>query len=280
MRKEIRTARYDRELRLEAYRFAGTAQSFPDHFHDYYVIGAVEAGTRRLSCKNVAYTVRPGDLLIFNPNDSHGCAPCGGSALSYRCINVPRETMLSRTEEIAGERALPVFSENVIADGELSGELCALHRMIMDGAGECEKEEALLLFLSRLLERYGKPFLGAASEYGAEIERVCAFMEAHFGERMTLDDLCRCGNVSKSTLLRAFTNSKGITPYRYLQAIRIGKAKELLERGASPVEAALRTGFSDQSHFSNFFHLFIGLSPAAYRRIFRAPDRKGGDQTG
>ena len=94
-------------------------------------------------------------------------------------------------------------------------------------------------------------------------------MAEHFAEHITLENLCKCSGLSKSTLLRAFTKSKGVTPYRYLQTIRIGKAKELLEQGVPTVDAAIQTGFSDQSHFTNFFNMFIGLSPAAYRRIFK-----------
>ncbi len=52
MQKEIRTVCYDDDLHLEAYRFEGIVQPFPNHFHDYYVIGFMEAGTRCLSCKN------------------------------------------------------------------------------------------------------------------------------------------------------------------------------------------------------------------------------------
>ena len=45
MQKEIRTICYDDDLHLEAYRFEGIVQQFPNHFHDYYVIGFIEAGT-------------------------------------------------------------------------------------------------------------------------------------------------------------------------------------------------------------------------------------------
>ncbi len=44
MQKEIRTVCYDEDLHLEAYRFEGIVQPFPNHFHDYYVIGFIEAG--------------------------------------------------------------------------------------------------------------------------------------------------------------------------------------------------------------------------------------------
>ena len=64
------------------------------------------------------------------------------------------------------------------------------------------------------------------------------------------------------------TRDKGLTPYRYLENIRINAAKKLLAQGVSPLEAAMRTGFADQSHLTNYFSRFIGLTPAAYREIF------------
>ncbi|MFR3920716.1 MAG: helix-turn-helix domain-containing protein [Dysosmobacter welbionis] len=48
---------------------------------------------------------------------------------------------------------------------------------------------------------------------------------------------------------------QGVTPYRYLMAVRISEARRLLERGVSSAEAAVETGFSDQSHFTNYFCL-------------------------
>ena len=269
MQKEVRTVCYDDDLHLEAYRFEGTRQSFPNHFHDYYVIGFIETGTRCLSCRNREYTVRQGNILLFNPDDNHSCAQCDGGTLDYRGLNISKETMLSLVEEITGQRTLPGFSENVIEDDELQCYLRSLHRMIMDGSKEFEKEEMLMLFISLLIEQYGQPFSNCIPECSKEIEEILVFISEHFAEHITLEELCKRSGLSKSTLLRVFTRSKGITPYRYLQTVRINKAKELLERGVSPMDAAIQTGFSDQSHFSSFFHMFIGLSPAAYRRIFR-----------
>lgn len=276
MQKEIRTVCYDDDLHLEAYRFEGIVQPFPNHFHDYYVIGFIEAGTRCLSCKNKEYTVGPGNILLFNPNDNHSCVQCDGKTLDYRALNIPKETMLSLSKEITGQRVLHGFSENVIENNDLNRYLRSLHQMIMEGGEAFEKEEMLLLLLSFLIEQYGQPFENCIPECSKEIERACAFMSEHFTDHITLDNLCKCSGLSKSTLLRSFTISKGVTPYRYLQTIRICKAKELLEKGVSPIDAAMQTGFSDQSHFSNFFHMFIGLSPAAYRRIFKEGDKDHG----
>ena len=76
-------------------------------------------------------------------------------------------------------------------------------------------------------------------------------------------------HLSKAALLRAFVREKGITPYRYLETVRIAAAKVLLQRGMRPAEAALRTGFADQSHFSRQFRRHMGLPPGVYRKMFQ-----------
>lgn len=270
MKKETRTVVYDDELRLEAYRFEGTQQPFPNHFHEYYVIGFVESGERCLSCKNNEYAIQKGTVLLFNPGDNHACVQNDGGTLDYRGFNISKEVMLDLTEEVTGKRELPGFSENVIFDEEVICYLHPLHEMVMKGLCDFGKEENLLLLIFMLIQRYGQPFENCIPECREEIEKACRFMEQHFAERIYLDQICRYAGLSKSTLLRAFTKSKGVTPYSYLENIRIGEAKKLLEQGFPPIEAALRTGFSDQSHFTNYFNRFIGLSPGVYREIFLA----------
>jgi AraC-like DNA-binding protein/mannose-6-phosphate isomerase-like protein (cupin superfamily) len=268
MKKEVRTVVYDDQLRMEAYRFEGIVQPFPNHFHEYYVIGFVEKGERCLSCKNQEYAIQKGDIILFNPGDNHACVQSDDGTLDYRGINISQEVMLDLAEEVTGKRELPGFSRNVIQDEELSCYLRPLHELVMKGSCEFGKEENLLLLLSLLIERYGQPFESCVPDCRAEIDRACAFMEEHFAQRIGLEQICRHVGLSKSTLLRAFTKSKGVTPYRYLENVRIGQAKKLLEQGVPPVEAALQTGFSDQSHFANLFSRFIGLTPGVYREIF------------
>ena len=100
------------------------------------------------------------------------------------------------------------FSENVIKNDELNLYLHYLHQMIMDGGEAFEKEEMLLLLLSLLVEQYGRPSRKCIPERSEEIGNSCTFMEEHFAEHITLDDLCKCSGLSKSTLLRVFTKSK------------------------------------------------------------------------
>ena len=100
MKKEIRKIQYDDTLQVEACYFSGIAQPFPNHFHEYYVIGLVEKGKRQLSCKNKTYTIEDGVILLFNPKDNHACVQSDDGTMTYYGLHIPKESMLALTEKI------------------------------------------------------------------------------------------------------------------------------------------------------------------------------------
>lgn len=273
MKANIQAAACESGLKMEAYRFQGFSQPFPDHFHDYYVLGLVEKGSRRLICKGQAYELTGGDLLLLNPGDSHACTQEGEIPLDYRAINLSRETFSELTRK-GPDGVPPSFPAPVLRDPEAACRLRQLHQSILDGERGFREEEQLMLLLPLLLqaeEGHDKPVL----ECREEVRLACEFMEEHYGQRIGLGEICRHVGLSRSTLLRAFAAVKGVTPYLYLQNIRVGQAGALLRQGVSLAETALRTGFSDQSHFTNYFSRFIGLTPGAYREIWREGDGYG-----
>jgi AraC-like DNA-binding protein/mannose-6-phosphate isomerase-like protein (cupin superfamily) len=269
MPNDIRTVCYDTALQIETYRFQGVMQKFPNHFHDYYVIGFIEAGQRYLQCKNQEHIINPNDVTIFNPRDVHSCEQIGDKALDYRCINIQPEIMKKTALEITGREFLPIFSQPVLYRSELASSLQELHRMISVEETDFIKEELYLFLIGQLLQEYADSVIDTLTqESDSQFKVVCDYIEANFAKTITLDELSRLANMSKYHFLRSFTRQKGISPYSYLETIRICNAKKLLEQGVPPVETALRTGFHDQSHFSNFFKKFIGLTPLQYMRIF------------
>lgn len=141
MKQETRTVVYDDELRIEAYRFEGIVQPFPNHFHEYYVIGFIEDGQRILSCRNQEYTIAKGNIVLFNPGDDHACVQSDNGTLDYRGFNISKEVMLTLAEEVTGTRELPGFSPNVIFDEEVTCYLHPLHELFMKGSCEFDKEE-------------------------------------------------------------------------------------------------------------------------------------------
>lgn len=271
----MRTIIYDNELKLEAYRLNGIIPSFPNHFHENYVIGYVKHGKRVLLCKNKEYTINDGFIVIFNPGDNHSCVQKEESTLEYCGLNISKNIMLSLTEKLTGRHEMPCFSQNVIYDKKLFHHLHTIHKTIMDKTPDTKKEENLQLFFSSIIQKYGLSCNTTALEYKYEIERVCNFMKKHYTEHISLEQLCRNAGLSKSSLLRIFTKAKGVTPYRYLENIRINKAKKLLANGVFPIDVSIQTGFSDQSHFTNYFTKFVGLPPGVYRSIFLNSDKDG-----
>jgi AraC-like DNA-binding protein/mannose-6-phosphate isomerase-like protein (cupin superfamily) len=270
MQPETRRVKYDPELKVEAYSFMGIMQKFPNHFHDYYVIGFIESGERSLSCKNREYIVKPGDLLLFNPRDSHTCEQTISTPLDYRCINVTSDTMSKVTFEITGKEYLPYFAPTVIFHSELASLLRELHIIIMEEERDFRKEEIFFFLLEQLIEEFSEEVIEpSGAEENRETKIICNFLGKNYMKNITLDELSGLTGLSKYYLLRSFTKQKGISPYRYLETIRIDRAKKLLEKGVLPIEVALQTGFTDQSHFTNFFKKFIGLTPKQYMNIFK-----------
>ncbi|AVD35548.1 AraC family ligand binding domain-containing protein [Clostridioides difficile] len=269
MKKEERTVCFDRELKIEAYRFKGIMQKFPNHFHEHYVIGFIEKGQRYLSCKNKEYTTSTGDLLLFNPFDSHTCEQIDDKVLDYRCINIKPEIMKKTVFEITGKNYLPEFNQPVIFRSELVPLLQELHYIIMEEELDFKKEELFFFLIEQLIEEHTEPNLHSNLENtNIEVQAVCDYLENNYAEHIVLDELSTIAGMNKYSLLRNFTKLKGITPYRYLENIRVNKAKKLLEKGVEPINAAIQTGFVDQSHFTNFFKNFIGLTPKQYQNIF------------
>lgn len=140
--QEQRHVYYDRDLEIEAYQLSGIVQKFPNHFHEFYVIGFVEGGRRRLWCNGQEYRLRAGDLVLFNPRDSHCCAPVGGELLDYRAVNIPAEVVSGAAKEIWGYNCAPRFTQSVVYQSELAASVGAVYDAILADAPKLQKEEA------------------------------------------------------------------------------------------------------------------------------------------
>lgn len=84
---------------------------------------------------------------------------------------------------------------------------------------------------------------------------------------VSLSEIAQACNLSTSHFARAFKVSTGTTPYTWLQARRVDRARALLDDyEMSLAEIALACGFADQSHFTRVFASIAGTTPGAWRR--------------
>lgn len=92
------------------------------------------------------------------------------------------------------------------------------------------------------------------------------YIEQHYSEYVTLEDLATSANVSKSECLRCFKESVQMSPYKYLLEYRLSKAATLLKMSDEPIgNIADSVGFRQMSHFGKCFKAKTGCSPREYR---------------
>jgi AraC-like DNA-binding protein len=100
--------------------------------------------------------------------------------------------------------------------------------------------------------------------------RAKELMSASLKEEVPLSRLATECSLSVRHFARAFRQSTGVPPHRWLLKYRVDHAKELLtNRAVSLANIALSCGFADQSHFTRVFTAMIGVSPGAWRRVNR-----------
>jgi AraC-like DNA-binding protein len=96
--------------------------------------------------------------------------------------------------------------------------------------------------------------------------RICAYIESHLDEKISLDVLSTMAGLSAYHFARAFRQSLGAPPHGYVLQRRLERVKALLRDSKLPLsEIALATGFSDQSHLARHFRRMTGRSPSIAR---------------
>jgi len=93
---------------------------------------------------------------------------------------------------------------------------------------------------------------------------VREYIDAHFTRSISMCELSGAAGLSMFHLHRLFRASTGIPPHEYQTQLRINYAKRLLQRGYRPVDVALSSGFSDQSHLTRHFKRLVGITPARF----------------
>ena len=97
--------------------------------------------------------------------------------------------------------------------------------------------------------------------------RVKELMSESLNEEIPLSRLANECGLSVRHFARAFRQSTGYSPHRWLLKHRVYHARELLSnRALSLPDVAFSCGFADQSHFTRVFTAMIGVSPGAWRR--------------
>ncbi|HKD54304.1 MAG TPA: transcriptional regulator FtrA [Steroidobacteraceae bacterium] len=108
-----------------------------------------------------------------------------------------------------------------------------------------------------------------ASDGRGRLARLMDFVRAHPAAPHTLASLAQRAAMSPRTLQREFNAATGMSPYEWLVAERIERAKELLETTRLPAQSvAARAGLGSAESLRHHFRERVGTTPSAYRRRF------------
>jgi transcriptional regulator GlxA family with amidase domain len=101
------------------------------------------------------------------------------------------------------------------------------------------------------------------------LRRVQDHVAANLGQKITNEALAQVANLSASHFARAFKDSQGVAPHRYILECRVKRTQELLATDLSLSEIAVEVGFSDQSHLTRWFREMVGVTPGSHRWSMR-----------
>jgi AraC family transcriptional regulator len=132
-------------------------------------------------------------------------------------------------------------------------------------------EQAIYNVMHYLLKNYNSfqlkenKITGGLSPF--HIKLIRETIHENLSQKLTIEKLALMTDLSPFHFARMFKLSFGDSPSNYITKFRIDNVKHLLRKNLSLVDISLKTGFSQQSHMTQYFKKFTGLTPAAYRKI-------------
>jgi transcriptional regulator GlxA family with amidase domain len=118
-------------------------------------------------------------------------------------------------------------------------------------------------------QRFYSSFAPQLGHGDNRVLKIQHWLQQHVAESPSVAVMATRVSLGKRTFLRRFHKATGMTPTRYLQYLRVGKARESLEFSMSTInEIAWMVGYEDPGSFRKVFQRIMGLSPGHYRRRF------------
>ena len=229
-----------------------------------YVIGVAELGGYVLDRRQTSYRVGPGDLVVLDPSSRHTGSTEDGRAWHGRLVVIELPRLQHDLADDDGTTLDLDIAEPVVRDPQMARRFLQLHRAAERRVPAFEVEGGLHELIADVANRSpAARRLRRSSPRTASIRAALERLHGDIARTVTLDELAGIAGMSRYTLVRRFKDEVGLPPHTYQIALRVQLARRLIEAGSRPVDAAVRAGFTDQSHLHRHFRR-IGMTPATY----------------
>lgn len=212
-----------------------------------------------------------GEIMVYDYRRRWGAeVHCAFDAVNFHVPHSALAGLVSRGRR-RGLRDLFIEPGRSIADPTVQGLTMAL----LPALERPHEANALFVdhvgwaFAAHLAHQYGP--VAVADEAtpprltGRQLGKVKELIDADLSGKIQLSELAAACGLSIGHFSRAFRQTVGMPPYRWLLLRRIEVAKALLKSDLPLAELALRCGFSDQSHLNRVFKRAVGQTPGAWR---------------
>jgi AraC-like DNA-binding protein/ABC-type Fe3+-citrate transport system substrate-binding protein len=136
------------------------------------------------------------------------------------------------------------------------------------GSDRMRRQILLQELVCLLLEMHEQAGKLSASEEAEKLRLTIRYLNEHYRENVTVDQLARMAGMERWKYSTAFQSSMGKKPLEYLNDLRIDKARRLLASKEQPLrEIARQVGFNDEYYFNRRFTKRIGLPPGLYAKL-------------
>ena len=244
------------------------------HTHQCSELFYVTGGMGQFQIEEEIYHVETNDLVIINPNVSHTEISLNSNPLEYIVVGMEGMELPIKTEEDIPYRIINCSS---FRDTILFYLQTMLHEIEQKAHGYetiCQDLMEVLMILLNRQTKFSTDFAPVQKKSTRLSNMVRRYIDGHYTENITLDDLANICHVSRYYLVHTFTNEYGISPINYMTSCRIREAKQLLKNDDYPLSFISRIlGFSSPSYFSQMFKKYEGMSPNEYRKLSKNEEK-------
>jgi len=243
-----------------------TTHDYAPHVHDSLVVAVTELGGSEFKSRGRTDIAHPQVLLVFNPAEPHSGRMGGSERWRYRSFYLA-ERAIKDVLSAVGIDQPGYFTSNVVHDQDLVARFLALHHILDERPQDALLHHELLVgTFGDLLQRHGQAArrIPGAPRDAAALAPVLEFVRDSYADSLTLEQMGATAGLTPFQLIVAFKRTLGLTPHAYLTQLRLRAALRHLQVGRSVVEAALTSGFCDQSALNKHFKRTFGMTPLQY----------------
>ncbi len=209
--------------------------------------------------------LEPGDMVFIDCRKPYSHTT-GDNLWSLRWCHFFGPTLSFVYEKYCERGGKPVFRPE--DGGPLLGVLDELYALASgsDYIRDMRINEALNRLCTLLMAESWHPEEAAAAPKKMSVAEVREYLDRHYAEKISLDDLASRFFINKYYLTRVFRNQLGQSITSYLLTLRITHAKQMLRfTDLSVEEVGLRCGLGSAQYFSRTFKAVEGVAPSTYR---------------